>query len=86
MNKIKITYSRHARRRMKLYGIFQEDIEQAIANPDKDPEVEGSRYVVYRTSPKFKGLPLKVIYVFEGENMVILSAYPLKKAYRRHNQ
>ena len=86
MNKIKITYSRHARRRMKLYGIFQEDVEQAIANPDRHAEMEGSRYVVHKTSSKFKGLPLKVIYVLEGECMVILSAYPLKKAYRRHSQ
>lgn len=71
---------------MRLYEIAQEDVAQTIVNPDRGPKVEGNRYVVYRTLPKFGGFPLKVIYVLEGECMVILSAYPLKKAYRRHNQ
>jgi len=86
VNNVKITYSRHARRRMRLYGIAQEDVEQTIAKPDRGPKVESNRYVVYRTLPKFGCLPLKVIYVLEGEHMVILSASPLKKAYGRHNQ
>jgi hypothetical protein len=83
---VKIAYSRHAKRRMRLYGIAEEDIEQVVAKPDKEPELEGNRYVVCRSSAKFRGLPLKVIYVFEGECMVILSAYPLKKAYRRRSR
>jgi hypothetical protein len=66
---------------MRLYGIAQEDVEQTVANPDVGPMVVGDRYVVHRNLPKFGALPLKVIYVFEGERMVILSAYPLKKAY-----
>jgi hypothetical protein len=86
MDNPRIAYSRHAKRRMRLYGIAREDIEQTIAHPDKEPQMEGSTYVVYRTLPKFGAFPLKVIYVFEGDCMVILSAYPLKKAYRRQNQ
>jgi len=61
VNNVKITYSRHARRRMRLYEITQEDVEQTVANPNKGPEVEGNRYVIYKTLPKFEGLMLKVI-------------------------
>jgi hypothetical protein len=80
---VKIAYTRHARSRMRLYGIGREDIEQTVAKPDEGPELEGNRYVVCRDLSKFGGMPLKVIYVFEGKCRVILSAYPLKKAYRR---
>lgn len=84
MAKQKITYSRHARRRMRLYNITEEDIEKAIAKPDKEPVSEADRYVVFRTQrEKFKGMPLKVIYVLEGSKIVVVSAYPLKKSYRR---
>lgn len=79
-----ITYSRHARSRMRLYFISQEDVEQAIANPDQGPVSEGNRYVVYRKhGEKFKGMPLKVIYVLEDSRIIVVSAYPLKKSYRR---
>jgi len=70
---------------MRLYGIAEEDIEQALTKPDKGPGLEGNRYVVCKALSKFGDLPLKVIYAFEGERMVILSAYPLKKAYRRRS-
>ncbi len=69
---------------MALYGITDEDIEKAIANPDVGPGTEGKRYSVLRTEKgKFKSMPLKVIYVMEDGKIVVVSAYPLKKSYRR---
>jgi hypothetical protein len=69
---------------MKLYDITAEDVEKVIKNPDNEPRRERNRYIVHRTlSSKFKGMPLMVIYVIENDDLVILSAYPLKKSYRR---
>lgn len=74
-------FTRHARHRMNLYGISREEIEEAVSNPDKI-DIESDRKVVYKTfMPHFKGMPLKVIYVEEKGDIVILSAYPLKKSY-----
>lgn len=70
---------------MSLYGISQEEIEGAVSNPDKI-DIESNRRVAYKTfAQRFKGMPLKVIYIEEGEDTVILSAYPLKKSYWREN-
>ena len=84
MIKRRIVYTRHARRRMKLYGITTQDIEEAIRSPDSKPKVERDRYAAYQVlGSKFKAIPLKVVYVIENDDLVILSAYPLKKSYRR---
>ena len=76
-------YTRHARRRMQLYEVSEEDVEEAVQNPEAGPEIEEGRLVVQATFPnRFKGKPLKVIYVIEDESVTILSVYPLKKAHR----
>lgn len=70
---------------MNLYGISPEEIEETVSNPDKI-DIESDRRVVYKTfAQRFKGMPLKVVYIEEGEDIVILSAYPLKKSYWREN-
>lgn len=80
----RIVYTRHARRRMKLYEIAIEEVEEVIKSPNSEPKIERNRDVVYRVlGPKFKAMPLKVVYVIENDDLVILSAYPLKKSYRR---
>jgi len=69
---------------MKLYEIATEDIEEVIKSPNSEPKIERDRYVVYRIlGSKFKAMPLKVVYVIENDDLVVLSAYPLKKSYRR---
>jgi hypothetical protein len=76
-------FTRHARRRMDLYGISQKEVEDAVSNPDK-VDIESDRKVAYKIFElRFKGMPLKVIYVEEMGDIVILSAYPLKKSYWR---
>ncbi|MDO8136538.1 MAG: DUF4258 domain-containing protein [Candidatus Brocadiales bacterium] len=74
-------FTRHARRRMNLYGITKEEVEETISEPDKI-DVESGRKVVYKTFElRFKGMPIKVVYVQEEGDIVVLSAYPLKKSY-----
>ena len=68
---------------MGLYGISQEEIEEAVSNPDKI-DIESDRQVVYKTfAMRFKGMPIKVVCVEEMGDIVVLSAYPLKKSYWR---
>lgn len=69
---------------MRLYGISQEDVQQVMENPDRGPDSEGDRFAVSKLlGMRFSGMPLKVIYVLEGDRIVVLSAYPLKRSYRR---
>ena len=80
----KVTYSRHARGRMKLYDISEEDVEEVLAKPDIGPETEEDRFIAVRKlKGKFKEMPLKVVYVIEESKIVVISAYPLKKSYKR---
>ena len=80
----RVVFTRHARGRMRLYGIEARHVTLALTEPDSGPEQEGSRYAVLKQVPgAFKGLPLKVVYVREEGRLVVLSAYPLKRSYRR---
>jgi hypothetical protein len=52
-------YTRHARRRLKLYEVSEEEVEATIQDPDKGPDAEGGRLVVQRTFvEKFNEKPL----------------------------
>lgn len=74
--------SRHARNNMRLYGIHKEEIEQTIQSPEQT-EQEGRYQVASKTFPgRFGDNPLKVVYVIE-DDVVVITAYPLRKAYRR---
>jgi len=75
--------SRHVRNNMRLYGIFEEEIRDAIQSPDYI-ERTGRKIRVHKTFlNRFSGYPLKVVYE-EREEVFVITAYPLKKAYRRH--
>lgn len=79
---MKIRLSRHARNNMRLYKITKSDIVNAI-NKGKQAKKEGGRFVaVKKFQKRFSGFPLKVVYKNKDE-IFIITAYPLKKAYRR---
>lgn len=83
MARPRVAFTRHARGRMRLYGITTEQVESALYEPNKGPEQKGTRFVVLKLFPgAFKGMPLKVVYVVEGSKTAVLSAYPLKRSYR----
>jgi len=74
--------SRHARNNMRLYGISEKEITDAIEFPDFI-ERKGMKVTVHKKIPnRFSGYPLKVVYE-ERDEIFVITTYPLKKAYRR---
>ncbi len=71
---MKIHFSRHARRRMKLYKIPADGVTGAIEDSDR---AQGHHEVVQ----PFTGfaLPIKIVYEVEGETITVVTAYPLKR-------
>ncbi len=71
--------SRHARNNMRLYNISEKDILNAIDSPDVSGR-EGDKVVaVKKFQDKFSGFPLKVVYKKIGNELFIITAYPIKK-------
>jgi hypothetical protein len=71
--------SRHARNNMRLYNISERDILNAIDSPDVSGR-EGDKVVaVKKFQDKFSGFPLKVVYEKIGNELFIITAYPIKK-------
>jgi len=76
---MKIKYSRHAKRRAKLYRISLADIENLLKSSKL---IQGKQEIV-----KFiKGhtLPIKVVVDKENDIITVITVYPLKK--RRKNE
>jgi hypothetical protein len=71
--------SRHARNNMRLYNISERDILNAIDSQDLSDR-EGDKVVaVKKLQDKFSGFPLKVVYEKIGNELFIITAYPIKK-------
>jgi hypothetical protein len=80
---VKIILSRHVKNNMRLYGIVETDIIDALRMPNYTEE-EGDRTIVIKKFPnRFSGFPLKVVYE-EGYETYVVTAYPLKRKYRRN--
>ncbi len=73
-----IKFSRHSKRRMKLYGISEEDVLNVLRNGRKETSGDGKIFFLHDINEKFK-YPIKVITVQGDKAFVIVSAYPLKK-------
>jgi hypothetical protein len=83
-NRVKLQFTRHARNRMRLYGITSEDMEEVYRAPLSGPETKGTRTVLLgKPQARFADRLLKVIYIEEQGNHVVLSMYPSKRAHRR---
>ena len=74
--------SRHVRNNMRLYGFGENDIRSAISAPDKLESVEGNVIAIKSFAGRFSDYPLKVVYKNNGE-IYVITAYPLKKAFKR---
>jgi undecaprenyl pyrophosphate synthase len=72
---MKIEFSRHSKRRMKLYDITEEKVKDIIN--DEDIHKEGI-YEVIKKADNFT-YPIKIVYAYEKEKIVIITAYPLKR-------
>jgi len=73
-----IKFSRHAKRRMKLYGISEEDVLNVLRNGRKEPSEDERKVFLHDINEKFK-YPVKIITTQSDKALVIVSAYPLKK-------
>ena len=79
-----IQYSRHAKRRMKLYKITEEDISSIIERWKTEQMVFKGKYEI--TSNEVfgqQGYPIKVVFSCEIEKIVVITAYPLKKEMKK---
>ena len=75
-----IKLSRHAQRRLKLYKIDSTDVETVINNWLKNRSVLNDKETIIARELKQKyGYPLKIIFVVEGSEIVLVTAYPVKK-------
>lgn len=76
---IKVIISRHAKGRMKLYSICREDVVLTVTAPDFS-EIDGENSVAIKAFPgRYSGYPLKVVFLQTGEDMIVVTVYPLKK-------
>ena len=77
----KIDFSRHARRRMKLYGISEEDVLHVLSRGKSQARSDGKIIFLYEMKEKFS-FPIKVISAYRDTALVIISAYPFKRRKR----
>ena len=68
-----VIFSRHAKRRMKLYGISEKDVIRVLNGLKNIKETS-----VVRAISGFK-YPIKVVFKEENDEIIIVTAYPLKR-------
>ena len=78
-----IKFSRHAKRRMKLYGISEEDVLNVLRNGRRETSEDGKLTFLHDINEKFK-YPVKVVTAHSDKGFVIISTYPFIK--RRKNE
>ncbi len=77
---MKINISRHAQRRLKLYKIDIADVDTVITNWLKSKSVLNNRETIIARELKQKyEYPLKIVIAIEGSEIVLVTAYPVKK-------
>ena len=77
--KVTIKFSRHAKRRAKLYKIPESVVEEML----KDSDLADGEHHIIRDVTGFK-YPIKVIVSVERSTMTVITNYPLKKG--RNNE
>jgi len=76
---INIKFSRHVKRRLKLYDIGESDIIEVVELYLQTEGLKKGRYVVISEELAAKyGLPIKVVFVIEEDEVIVVTAYPLK--------
>jgi len=77
---LKINISRHAKRRMQLYRLEQDDVLGTV-KAFLSESVEGSglcEATNVNLAEKY-GYPLKIVFSIEGDEVTVITAYPIKK-------
>ena len=71
---MKIRFSRHARRRAKLYGISEAVVEDLLSTK----ELSQGKCEIVEKVVGFQ-YPIKVVAIRDGDIVTIVTNYPLKK-------
>lgn len=71
---MEIMFSRHSKRRIRLYGIP----EQMVKDIFKDIVLPLGKHEIIKNIPALN-FPLKVVFLVEDGIITIITAYPLKK-------
>jgi len=74
-----LRYSRHAKRRMALYDICEEDVGLVVREGEREdlPEPGRVSFKLHLASG-FK-YPIKVVALEQGKDLLVITAYPLKR-------
>jgi hypothetical protein len=75
---VKIKFSRHAKRRAKLYNIS----ESAISDILKNMNLLQGEHELIRNVDGFQ-YPLKIVVSVEGDTVTVITNYPLKKGRKK---
>ena len=71
---MEIKFSRHAKRRAKLYNIPESTILDLLTSI----KLHNGKHEISRTIVGFQ-YPLKIIISVEGDTVTVITSYPLKK-------
>lgn len=76
---INIYFSRHSKRRLKLYNIYEDDIIEFINYYIQTTGIKEGKHIeiIERLVMKY-GFPIKVVFVVEEDRVIVVTAYPLK--------
>jgi len=78
--------SRHARNNMRLYKISEKDILGAIESAEASFREGSKKVALKKFRDRFSGYPLKVVYETAGNELIIVTVYPLKRKMWRGNR
>lgn len=71
---MKVKFSRHAKRRAKLYEIPESTVEKMLANLD----LSDGEHELIRDIAGFR-YPIKIVVSIDNDIMTVVTNYPLKK-------
>ncbi len=80
--KFKILFSRHAKRRIKLYKLTSKSIAEGIKasfqNQDK-PLLNSKREIIFPDKLKKSVYKLKAVLIVKHFDIIVVTVYPIKK-------
>ena len=74
-----LRYSRHAKRRMALYALSEEDIAYVVGEGKREDLAQPGRMSFTSYLAARSQYPIKVVGLEHGKDLLIITAYPLKK-------
>lgn len=74
-----LRYSRHAKRRMALYGISDEDVALVVREGKKEELAEPGRVSFTLPLAAKSKYPIKVVGLEHGKDFLIITTYPLRR-------